>query len=205
MVSVVEQTAVPLVMSTLATTVKVLVVSTVELVDTIKHVLGGVTVDYVEQHGNTEAVSGINELLEVFGSSISTASCEEVVDLVSKTGIVGMLHDSHQLNHIVSQVLNSGEHVLGELLVTRNSLVWAGDTDVRLVYTSTCGLLRPSVLELVGLGSWRVPETGIVCGRHGKILCHVLDPSWESIDMFAVGQVKRDLEMRVRNGNSTSG
>ncbi|KAI6776966.1 hypothetical protein HG530_000911 [Fusarium avenaceum] len=74
-------------MSALATTVKVLVVSTVKLVDTIKHVLRGVAVDYVEQHGDTKAVSGINELLEVFRSSISTASCKEVVDLVSKTGI----------------------------------------------------------------------------------------------------------------------
>ncbi|KAI6773501.1 hypothetical protein HG531_000350 [Fusarium graminearum] len=48
MMSVVEQAAVPLVMSTLATTMEVLVVGTVELVDTIKDVLGRVTVDNIE-------------------------------------------------------------------------------------------------------------------------------------------------------------
>lgn len=193
MVSIVEQTAVPLVVSAFTATVKVLVVGTVELVKTIKDVLRSVAVDNVQQHGDSHTVGSVNELLELLWSSIATAGCEEVVDLVSETGIVRMLHHGHQLNNVIPKALDTRKHVLGKLLVGSNSLVGAGDTNVCFVYTSACGFLGPRVLELVGLGGWRVPETGIVCGRYGQVLCHVLDPSRKSINMLAAGQVKRNL------------
>jgi len=102
MVAIVEKSAVPLIVSALAATMEVMVIGTIKLVDAIEHVLGSVAVNNIEEHGNSEAVSGINELLEVLGSTISTASSEEVVDLIAKAGIVRMFHHSHQLNHIVT-------------------------------------------------------------------------------------------------------
>jgi hypothetical protein len=97
------------------------------------------------------------------------------------------------LDHIVSKALDAREHILRELLISSDSLVGSRNTDVRFVYTNTGGFLRPRVLELVGLGSWGIPETGIVCGRYGQVLCHVLDPSRKSINMLTAGQVKRNL------------
>jgi len=51
-------------------------------------------------------VSGIDELLQILRGSISTARGEEVVDLVSEAGIVRVLHHSHELNDIVTEVLD---------------------------------------------------------------------------------------------------
>lgn len=194
MVAIVEESAVPLIMATLTTAVEVLVIGAIKLVETIEHVLGCMAVDDIKEYNNAHAVRSVNELLEILGRAISAARREEVVDLVSKTGVVGVLHDSHQLDHVVAKILDAGKHGPGELLVGCNPLVGAGDTNMSLVHASALRLLGSRMLELVGLGGGRVPEAGIIGRRHGQILCHVLDPCGESIGMLAIGQSERDLE-----------
>lgn len=193
MMAIVEESAVPLIMATLAAAVEVLVISAIKLVETIEHVLGCMAVDDIKEYDNTHAVRSVNELLEVLRRAISTARREEVVDLIAKTGVVGMLHDSHQLDHIVAKILDPGEHILGELLVGCNPLLGAGDTNMGLVHTSAFGLLGSRMLELVRLGGGGVPEAGVIGGRHGQVLCHVLDPCGESIGTLAIGQSEGDL------------
>lgn len=99
---------------------EVQMVAAVKHVQAIKYVLGCVAVHHIEQHCDAHAVRRVNELLEVIWKTISAACSEEAVDLVSKTGIVGMLHDRHQLYSVVSQALDSWEDVLCELLVCSN-------------------------------------------------------------------------------------
>lgn len=41
----------------------------------------------------------------------------ETGDLVTKTAIVGVFHDSHKLYGIVTQPLDPGKHIIGEVLV----------------------------------------------------------------------------------------
>ena len=118
-VAVVEQSAVPQLMSSLGALMEVQVVAAVEHVQTIEHVLGCVAVHHVQQHGDSHAMCSINELLEVIWEAIATARRKEAVDLVAETGVVGMLHDCHQLNSVVAQVLDAGQDVLGKLLVGR--------------------------------------------------------------------------------------
>lgn len=177
MVSIVEQPAVPLVMTTLATTMEVLVISTIKLVETIQDVLRGVTVNHIEQNNKAQTVSGVDEFLQILRGSISAARREEVVDLVSEAGIVRVLHHSHELNDIVTEILDPGKHVLGELLVRSHPLVGSRDTDVSLIDTETGGLCWALVLKLILLRGRRVPEASIVGWRHRKVLGNILDPS----------------------------
>ena len=101
-VTVVEQTAVPQLVTALGTLMEVEVISAIKLVDPIDNILGRMAVNNVKKNHQTHAVGGINKLLQILGVSIATAGREEIVDLVAETGIVGMLHDGHQLDGIVS-------------------------------------------------------------------------------------------------------
>lgn len=192
-VAVVEQSAVPLVMATFASTMEVLVIGSVKLVQAVQNILGGVAMNDIEQYSNSQAVSGVNQLLEVLGGSISTAGSEEVVNLITKTGVVGMLHNRHQLDNIVAQIFDTGQHVSGELLVGGHTLFGGGDTDMGLVHSSTARLGWSGVLELVSLFSRRVPESSIVCGRDVQILSYVFDPRRETVNTFTRRQTKGDL------------
>lgn len=66
-VIVVEEAAVPELVSAFDAAVEVLVVCAVELVQAVVHILTGVGVDHVEQDGDAHAVGGVNEFFQLFG------------------------------------------------------------------------------------------------------------------------------------------
>ena len=193
MVAVVEEPAVPELMLAFGALVEVLMISTVELIQTIKHVLGRMAVHDIKQHNEAQAVRHIDQLLEILGLTVPAAGGEEVVDLVAKAGVVGMLHDGHELNGIVAQSLDAREHVLGELLVRGNAQLGRRNADVGLVDAQAAGLLGPRMLERVPVCRGRVPEPGVVGGRDGDLLRDVLDPGWYPVDPFCCGEFEGDL------------
>jgi hypothetical protein len=193
MVSIVEQTTIPLVVSTLTTLVEVKVISAIELIDTIRNILRSMAVHNIKQNNQTQAMRSINELLQILRRSIATTGSKEVVHLVAETGIVRMLHDSHQLDSIVAQTLNARQHVLGELFVSGNPCIWGRDAHVSLVDTQTLGLLGSGMFEVVALVGGRVPEYGVVYWGDVQILDDTFDPGWDSIDTLAVGENHCDL------------
>ena len=65
--------------------VEVLVISPVELVDSIENVLARVRVHDVKQYGQAHRVRSVNKLLELLGSTISGARSEKACDLVSES------------------------------------------------------------------------------------------------------------------------
>lgn len=139
-VTIVEKPAVPEIMFAPAATVEVLVIGTVKLVQAVQDVLGGVTVDDIEQHGNAHGVGRVHQLLEVLGRAVSAAGGKEAVHLVTETGIVGVLHDGHELDGVVSQALDAREHGLCELLVRGHLALRGGNADVSLVDPEALGL-----------------------------------------------------------------
>ena len=107
MVAVVEQPAVPQLVSTPSSAVEVKMIRVVKHVQAVKNVLRSMTVDDVEKDCDTHAVSGVYELLKLVGETVATACREEAVDLVAKTCIVGVLHHRHELDGVVAEVLDS--------------------------------------------------------------------------------------------------
>jgi phosphoenolpyruvate carboxylase len=140
--AIVEQSAVPLVMISLPTSMEVLVICAIELVETIENILRGMAMDHVKEDDQTHTMSSVNELLQILWRPVSAAGREEVVDLIAEAGIVRMLHDCHKLNHIVTQVLDPWKHVFREFLVRCHALLRSGDSDVRFIDTCTLGLCR---------------------------------------------------------------
>jgi hypothetical protein len=191
--TVVEQSAVPQVMTAPCSLVEVEVVAAIEHVQSVKDVLGRVAVDDIEQNGNAHAVSGVNELLKLVGHTVTAACSEEAVDLVSKAGVVCVLHDGHELDDIVPKVADAGQDVVGELFVCGDFAVGRRDSDVGLVDAGALGLRGALVLENVLVG--RVPEPGIVDGGDIEVLGDAGDPGGEALlASVVVGNNEGDLE-----------
>jgi hypothetical protein len=82
---IVKKPAVPEVMPTLATLVKVEMVRAIKLVQTIKYVFAGVRMDDIEEDSQTYAMCGVNQFLEFLGSSVSGTCGEEVGNLIPES------------------------------------------------------------------------------------------------------------------------
>lgn len=158
---------------------EVKMVTAVKHVQAIKYVLGCVAVHHIQQHCDAHAVCSVNELFEVVWETISATCSKEAVDLVSETGVVGMLHDCHQLYSVVSQALDSWENILCKLLVCSNLWLGRGYTNVSLVDSRTLGLWWALVLPYILLG--RVPEARIVYGGDAEVLGYSGDPGREAL------------------------
>lgn len=193
MVTVVEQPTIPQLMTTAATFMEVLVICSIKFVQSVQHVLGGVTVDDVKKHDDAHAMSSIDQLLQVLGWSISATRSKEVVDLVTKAGIVRMLHDRHELNDVIPKALDSRQHVVGKLFVGRNSQLRRGNSNMCFVDASALRLLRPRVFELVLFGCGWVPEASFVRGGYGQVLRHVFDPCGKTVDALAARELQGNL------------
>lgn len=193
MVSIVEQTTIPLVVTALTTLMEVQVISAIELIDTIRNILRSMAVHHIKQNNQAHAMRSINELLQILRGPIATASSKEVVHLVTETGVVRMLHNGHQLDSIVAQTLNARQHVLRELFVSGHPCIRGRDTNVSLVDTQALGLLGPAMLEGVALVGGRVPEYSVVYRGDVQVLDDSLDPGWDSVDTLAAGENHCDL------------
>ena len=195
-VSVVEQPTIPEFVTAFGALVEVEVVGVVEHVQPVRHILRRVRVNHVQQDCDTHAVCSVNQLLEFVRSAIATAGGEEAVDLVAERSVVGVLHDGHELDDVVSEVLDAWKYILCELLVRRDLGIRAGDTDVCLVDPGALGLWRPLVLPLVLC--WRVPEAGIVYRAHVQVLCDSLDPCGNPLGSgMVVWHNHADLDLAV--------
>jgi hypothetical protein len=175
-------------MVALSSTVEVLVISAIKIIKSVENVLRSVAMHDIEKNYNTHAMSSVNQLLEVLRRSVSTACSKEAVDLIAKASIVSMLHDSHELDHVVVKGLDSRKHILGELLVGSDTLFRCGDSNVGFINAGTGGLLRSRVLELISFGCRGAPEASIVHRGDGKILSHILYPSRDSVGSFSIRQ-----------------
>lgn len=87
--------------------VEILVVRSIEPVEPIEDILRSVAVDHIEKNHQTHAVGGVYKLFQVLRRAVAATCGKEIVDLVSEARVVGVLHDRHELDCIVPQVLNS--------------------------------------------------------------------------------------------------
>lgn len=82
--AVIEETAVPKLVTPPGTFVEVAMVGAIEEVEPIEDVLTRVGVNDVEKDSYAHAVGSVNELLELVGGTVARASREKTIDLVSE-------------------------------------------------------------------------------------------------------------------------
>ena len=93
-----------------------------------------------------------------------------------------MFHDSHQLDGVISQILDSTKNIAGEFPVSTDARFRCGNADVSLIDPDILRLLRPGILENIFFFGRRIPESSIINGRDSQVLGDPFDPSWQSLD-----------------------
>lgn len=97
-----------------------------------------------------------------------------------------MLHDGHELNGVVSQILDSGEDVSGKLLIRADTRLRSGNPDMSFINTDVVGPRGVRILEDIFLFGRGIPETCIVDGRDVQILRNAFDPSRQAFNAVAI-------------------
>ena len=146
---------------------EVLVVGAVKAVETLVGVLAGVGMHHVQKHEHAHLVRGVDEVLEVLGVAVPRGGGEEIRHLIAKGGVVGMLHDGHELDGVVPCLLHAVEDAVGKFAVGADGFVLLRHAHVGFVDEQGAQLalavaaVRPAegairspdlAVELVGLG-----------------------------------------------------
>lgn len=98
-------------------------------IDQLLEVLGSAWNDETKQDERRKKVSALAPVeVELFVvlyhgpfHTVTTAGCKKAGDLITKRRVVGVLHNGHQLNSVVSQFLDSRKYIgreFGELPYT---------------------------------------------------------------------------------------
>ena len=116
--------------------------------------------DDIDNDLDAHAVSLVNQVLELFRSALARGDGEEAGDVVAETGVVSVLLDSHELDHIVAGLLDSRQDFVGVVLVVAYAASFVRHADVRLIDPVTCLVLSWDwirVLPLMLVNGWWVP------------------------------------------------
>jgi len=61
--------------------------------------------------------------------TVATGDGKEVCDLIAKAGVVCVLHDGHELDAVVAEVLDPWEDVVSEVVIGGDLALWRRDSD----------------------------------------------------------------------------
>ena len=104
-----------------------------------------------------------------------------------------MLHNRHELDGVVTQLLDTREDVAREFNISSNTVFACRDPDMSFVDARALRGWWGRVFELVTRFLGGIPEPGVVCGGEAEILSDPTDPSGQSLDAFPGRRDHRDL------------
>ena len=150
----------------------------------------------VENHIESETVCLIDEVLELVWGPVATGGGKEAGHMITKTAVVGMLHDCHQFNTVVAEVLDAREQVISKVDVTGHLGFRRRDSDVTLVDSKA---LRPwwSLVSPLVTSIFRVPMSGLVIHTHFFYLDSVLCPGRHSPELLPIPGRDEKLDYAV--------
>merc|ERR1740128_216661 len=102
-----------------------------------------------------------DEGLELVRAPVPRGGSEETGYLVTKAAVVCVLHDGHQLDRVVAELRDSGQHVPCEFVIGVNFSFRRRYTHMALIYSDAFRSDWPRMLELVRRR--RVPEMLTKC------------------------------------------
>ena len=131
---------------------------TVEIAEALELVLDHVRMHDVHDDGDALGMRGVDECLELLRSAEARAQREDVGDLIAEGAIVRMLLKGHDLEDIVAQVRDLGQHIPAEILKSGDSFLLPAHANVALVDEGIGTLAGTAVLPDIRLG--RIPDLG---------------------------------------------
>ena len=105
----------------------------VEHIDALGGVLYGVGVHNVQQDSQAHLMGLIHQVFQIIRLSEPAGGSVEIGHLVAKTTIIGMLHNGHELDGVVTRSLDPGQHQVRKLPIGANLSFLLSHAHVSLV------------------------------------------------------------------------
>ena len=122
-------------------------------------------------------------MLQILGGAELGGSSEEIADLIAEGAVVGMFHDGHDLNGVVTQSLDPGQGLFFEFLIGADLALFLGHADVAFVDEEVLVRLEVAVSpDELFLGSMDHSGPADVLG----ILNHILGVGGDPVQILAV-------------------
>ena len=131
--AIVEALCTPGRVFTLAAFMEELPYGSIEHIDTLSSVLYRMRMNQIQQHTDTHVMGFVNQILQILGLAEPGTGCVEICDLVAEASIVGMLHNGHQLDGIVTGFFYMGQDNVCKLTVSTDASFFLRHTDMRFV------------------------------------------------------------------------
>ena len=93
------------------------------------------------------------------------------------TSIVGMFHNCHQLNSIITKIFDTLQDISRKLFVSTHPSFRSRNSDMCFVNLCTMWFCGAFVLEHVFLRCRRIPKPCIIYGRYRQVLSNSFNPS----------------------------
>ena len=131
--AVVEAETIPSRVLTTGTVMEILITRTIEVTETLEFVLHRMAMHEVHDDMHTSAVSIVDEGFEFIRRTEATAGRKEIRYMVSEGAVIRVLLDSHDLHAVITQLIDTRQHITTELLVRVHFLLFGTHADMALV------------------------------------------------------------------------
>ena len=166
--AVVEAAGSPGRMASLRTVVEVEVLATVEAREAFRLVVDAVAVDDVHHHRDALSVGVVDKALELLGRAETGAQRIEIGHLVAEGTIVRVLLQSHDLDRVVTELLDLRQDIPAEILERGHAFLLRAHADMAFIDQRMGPFPGMAVLPGIGLGGG--PD---LCGEElGHLVLH---------------------------------
>ena len=116
----------------------------VEHIDAFCGILHSMGVHHIQQHAQTQLMGLVDQIFQVLRLTEPAGSGVKIGHLITKAAVIGVLHNGHQLNGIVTCFFDAGQHKLGKFAVGAHLALFLSHTHVGFVDVQ--GLRRLEIL-----------------------------------------------------------
>lgn len=131
--TVIKDSAVPQRMITLSITMEVLIVSTIPHINTFIYILSSMRMNNINNDLNVMFMRLVHKLLELMRLTKSRADTKKVSHMITKRPVIRMLHYTHNLNYVISQLDYFREDDFSEMVEAVDFVFDAAHSDVAFV------------------------------------------------------------------------
>lgn len=180
--TVVKDSTVPEWMVSFLISMKVLVVSSIPHVDPFIDIFSSMRMNDINYYFYSIFMCLINKFLKLMGFAKSWRYTEEVRDMVTKWAIIGMFHNTHDLNYVVTQFENFWKNCLFKMGEAMNFIINTAHSNMYLINFDV--MIFPLRFRMFPLIIANVHINSIK-GEVDVLSCEI-NPSWNSVNHIPI-------------------
>ena len=185
-------------MFTTCARIEILVRITGKVTQTFHFVFHRMRMDNIHNNGNTHLMSSIDQCFQLIGSTKAGRSCKKAGNMITKTTIIRMFLNSHNLNTVIAFLRYTRKYFFAEFIVSTNLFLPLCHSDMTFINQQrVSSRLECFFLELIWF--FRCPD---LCTEYLSlfILYYTCSPGRNTFTLSAIPINVQLIQVSVLNG-----